>query len=319
MPRMNQREKERQRRGRVSPVRSYSGFPVNTQQFIQPQRPSGIPMGGSRTTTGPAQPVQEDPSLVGELESGIAAYKTGEEAFTGGENLRKAYDNFNFTQDVQYPMEEMGVKVNNFFGGDARLSSEAANNQLYRMTGMDNPAFTQADPRAIPGWDTQLTTNNTGARAIEDGMSFVDGTSRIKGPTSTGSPVSGLSQAGNLGFDTANISSSASGGLGNLAPGLAEGAKGVETGLKTADAAGKATQGSQLATSTAAPGTMGAGGVAMAGVGGALNAYDMYENGINAGNAMGLASSAVFIGTMNAWNPVGWALLAGSAAYSIFG
>ena len=314
--RPNQREKERQRRGRVSPIRPYSGFPVNTQQFIQPQRPSGIPMGGSRTTTGPSQPVQEDPSLAGALESGIGAYKTGEEAFTGGENLRKAYENFNFTQDVQYPMEEMGVKVNNFFGGDARLSSEAANNQLYRMTGVDNPAFTQADPRAIPGWDTQLTTNNTGARAIEDGMSFVDGTSRIKGTTATGSPVSGLSQTGNLGFDTANVSSSASGGLGNLAPGLDAGS----TGANAVGSTGAGVTG--LSEGTAA--SSGSGSVAGkvgAGAGVAFNAYDMSQNGINAGNAMGLVGSGILlsVGAANAWNPVGWALLAGSAAYSLFG
>ena len=62
-------------------------------------------------------------------------------------------------------------------------------------------------------------------------------------------------------------------------------------------------------------------GKAGAGLGVALNAYDMSQNGINAGNAMGLVGSGILlsVGAANAWNPVGWALLAGSAAYSLFG
>jgi len=59
----------------------------------------------------------------------------------------------------------------------------------------------------------------------------------------------------------------------------------------------------------------------LAGMG--LSAYDMSPQGITAGNMMGLLGSGILAGTTmlglaNAWNPVGWALLAGSAAGSIF-
>lgn len=49
-----------------------------------------------------------------------------------------------------------------------------------------------------------------------------------------------------------------------------------------------------------------------------LNAYDMFENGVTANNAMGLAGSGIMAGTTmlglsNAWNPLGWGLLGASA------
>jgi hypothetical protein len=60
-PKLSQQEREATP-GKVSRVTPYTGFPINTQQFIQPQRSAGIPMGGSSTTTGPAQFQQEQQS-----------------------------------------------------------------------------------------------------------------------------------------------------------------------------------------------------------------------------------------------------------------
>ena len=71
-----------------------------------------------------------------------------------------------------------------------------------------------------------------------------------------------------------------------------------------------------------------AGGSAMGALGSAagvgLNIYDMTQQGVTPGNVMGLGGSALLganalgIGLANAWNPLGWALLAGSVAGSLF-
>ena len=55
---------------------------------------------------------------------------------------------------------------------------------------------------------------------------------------------------------------------------------------------------------------------ALAGLG--LNAYDMFDQGITANNAMGMLGSGIMAGTTmmglsNAWNPLGWGLLGASA------
>tara|TARA_B100000470_G_scaffold56224_1_gene42399 strand:- start:1649 stop:2713 length:1065 start_codon:yes stop_codon:yes gene_type:complete len=71
-----------------------------------------------------------------------------------------------------------------------------------------------------------------------------------------------------------------------------------------------------------------AGGSAMGALGSAagvgMNIYDMTQQGVTPGNVMGLGGSALLganalgIGLANAWNPLGWALLAGSVAGSLF-
>ena len=396
---MSQRDKERQRRGKVSRVSSYTGFPINTQQFIQPQRSAGIPMGGSSVTTGPAQ-FQEQPSLAKELESGINTYKSINDAYEGGGNIRKAYDKFDFGKSFDKGMDSLKGFYddisNPFSGGSAPAGGVPANAgpDLGATTGAWYGDATGAgDTPMAAHWNPQQsqTFNRSGIADVGGNMpsqpavgpnvnpNFLD-TQPIANSGYSGLPSQGWDSPNNIGDyqfgagqtsqagQAANIpigeqsfsglmtqgqnamkgisglgiqqavpgTYGAAGGLGNFAPGLSTGVKGVETGLKSAeagirgaevgvkaaDASAKAVTGLNAgvnATDAATKGAMGAGGVAMAGIGGALNAYDMMENGVNAGNAMGLASSAVFIGTMNAWNPVGWALLAGSAAFSIFG
>ena len=72
----------------------------------------------------------------------------------------------------------------------------------------------------------------------------------------------------------------------------------------------------------------GAGGSAMGALGSAagvgLNIYDMTQQGVTPGNVMGLGGSALLganalgFGLANSWNPLGWAMLAGSVAGSLF-
>ena len=65
-------------------------------------------------------------------------------------------------------------------------------------------------------------------------------------------------------------------------------------------------------------------GVAGSALGVGLNVHDMVNSGVNFGNITGalgsgiLGAGALGLGAANAWNPVGWGLLAASAADSIF-
>ena len=83
----------------------------------------------------------------------------------------------------------------------------------------------------------------------------------------------------------------------------------------------------QLATkapSAATPAGSNALGAAGSALGVGLNIYDMTQQGVTAGNALGLGGSALLganalgIGLANAWNPLGWAMLATAGAGSLF-
>ena len=93
----------------------------------------------------------------------------------------------------------------------------------------------------------------------------------------------------------------------------------VPYGGSSAFAGTNALQGPTNATELAAE--AGAGSDLMGGAGAALgaglNIYDMTQQGVTAGNALGLGGSAL-LGLSNAWNPLGWAMLGTSAAGSHF-
>ena len=93
----------------------------------------------------------------------------------------------------------------------------------------------------------------------------------------------------------------------------------VPYGGNSAFAGTNALQGPTNATELAAE--AGAGSDLMGGAGAALgaglNIYDMTQQGVTAGNALGLGGSAL-LGLSNAWNPLGWAMLGTSAAGSLF-
>ena len=104
----------------------------------------------------------------------------------------------------------------------------------------------------------------------------------------------------------------AAGGIGNIPTGAFDSAFIGPTqpynalSTSAADASGAAGAGSK--------GLMGTAGAAL---GAGLNIYDMTQQGVTAGNALGLGGSAL-LGLSNAWNPLGWAMLGTSAAGSLF-
>jgi len=90
-----------------------------------------------------------------------------------------------------------------------------------------------------------------------------------------------------------------------------------------ANLGGEAVTGLTTATDTAAAEALAESGgselwgQAGAALGAGLNIYDMTQQGVTGGNALGLGGSAL-LGLSNAWNPLGWAMLGTSAAGSLF-
>ena len=101
---------------------------------------------------------------------------------------------------------------------------------------------------------------------------------------------------------------------------------GTQSGLGSLGAEGmfKGGGGGELLASNAPKGAGSAMGALGSAAGVGLNIYDMTQQGVTPGNVMGLGGSALLganalgFGLANAWNPLGWALLAGSVAGSLF-
>jgi len=97
-------------------------------------------------------------------------------------------------------------------------------------------------------------------------------------------------------------------------------------GASNATISGTPTIASQTATKTADMASKGGSnllGKAGVGLGAGLSIYDMTQNGINVSNALGLAGAGamgmgMMAGAANFWNPLGWALMAGSIGSSFF-
>ena len=105
---MGQREKEqaRRRKGRVSPIGSYTGFPpVNTQQFIQPRQSGNNALdarGFVKTDISDIdeQARQREPSFVDQLNAGVKTYEGINKAYKGGQNAAKWFEKTDFGQYV---------------------------------------------------------------------------------------------------------------------------------------------------------------------------------------------------------------------------
>jgi len=286
--------------------RGGGGQIAGAQPQIQRAMGGGIPRGGSRATTGPGQPEPEQEGLLGGIKEAKSAYDNTKDAFSGGKNLaEKAQDLYN---------NDSSVALRNVFSdkyipnsGDLRAATEAPSRGLSGLT--EAPATV---PSALPtNPNLQGLINSPSAQAAGAVSNVSSG---VNAAGSAGNAViQGAPQFAN-GTQLASSSGTAAAGAGGQSA-----AQAVNAGGSTASSAGSATGAS--AGASAGSKALGAAGGAL-GVG--LSAYDISQNGANFGNVAGLAGSAILAGTTafglaNAWNPVGWALLAGSAAYSIFG
>jgi len=323
--RPNQREKHaRLMKGKVTrkpnPYVGLIGPPrVNTQQFIQPkpvqptsstatitrpdQQQQGTGSPGVDTLLGLQKGYEETTSAYNKGQNAQDWYKTaGASGLSPKEKLEDTYGmvrDFATGEDSYSNAEMFSARLKNYKQGMEGMPRQVENFQ----TGFESPApvpnnglYTNS---ATPGASVLPGGQNMGFGATGGGQMITPstGVSGLNAPPSIGAFTTGLPpdlSSVSLTAPTDAASTLSMGGLGGEV--AAEG-------------------------SAASSGSGSMAGKAGAGLGVALNAYDMSQNGINAGNAMGLVGSGILlsVGAANAWNPVGWALLAGSAAYSLFG
>ena len=329
----NQREKERLRRGRVTPIVPYTGRSVvNTQQFIQPQRPKPVqPTSSTATITRPDQQQQGTGSPGVDTLLGLQkGYEETTSAYNKGQNAKEWWNSAGDSGlSPQERLEDTYSMFRDFGTGQDTYSNAEmfASRMANANRGMEG-APTQFDgfntgferPPPVPNNGLYANSATPGASVLPGGQNMGFGASGAGQMLPQASGVSGLnapavSSLGDIGAGTSAATptvgaGSSMGSLSSSVPSTATGSAEAVTGFANTPTTGSEASGS---------GSMA--GKAGAGLGVALNAYDMSQNGINAGNAMGLVGSGILlsVGAANAWNPVGWALLAGSAAYSLFG
>ena len=275
-------EQERRQRGQVSRVTPYTGFPINTQQFIQPQRSAGIPMGGSRTTTGPAQQQQQQQanSPLGGLLAMKETYDQTNDAYKGGQNIAKKAGEFG--KDLYQSGQDGITGLKNIFGSSYSPTSGALSEGI-------NSAL-----QSSIGGGASGSLGNAGYTMGRGGADAIMGAEWASNPAQF-SPE--LAEAF---MPTANVAQSVP--LAN---------SGLQTGSTVA---GDAAAGAGVDA-------LGAAGAGI-GVGLSVNdMFQNGINFGNVTGALGsgiLGASALTVGAANAWNPVGWALLGASAIDSIF-
>lgn len=189
--------------------------------------------------------------------------------------------------DAGKEIYDAGVDANKGFG---KLSDWASN----KMDGIGE-TFSGMSMPTMP-WESSTLTS-AGSVPLPSDFSIVDGDW-----TSLGNEAVGVNSS--FGSPEA-LSGMADPASGLLADSTGAAAEGVNSGLQATGGMDK----------------LGAAGSAL-GLG--LNIHDMVDGGVNFGNVTGalgsgiLGASALGIGAANAWNPVGWGLLAASAGDQLF-
>ena len=282
---------------------------VGAQQPIS--RGAGRPStgGGSSITTGPEQTPPEQEGLLGGILQAKGAYEGVKEAATGGKNIRNAYNEFD---SRKLDPRNWGTFLQG--GSLPTLPVESA----ARFTGAI------PGPRPVP----QIPTGNVSGlttTASPIGNTGMQGFSDLVGSNLASTSGSNLATSTSLGLGNAGTQSAQqlAAAAANSGPGAA-GNVALNTG-GTAGAAGASNVGGKVATDAGSKAATNSGGKLMgqvgAGLGVGLSAYDISQNGINFGNATGLAGSSLLAYsamTGGPTNPVGVALLLASAADSIF-
>ena len=286
--------------------------------------------GGSSITTGPEQTPPEQEGLLGGLLQAKGAYEGVKEAATGGKNIRKKFDNFN----VQDSLDDAQLGFDRFVG--IQPNNRVLDSELRRLTGGSGevPTSPNMTGRLGEAFGPQPMTRGAAAAtgpapvnnisqlqsidpraALDAAPKFFKGTQVAQGSNlSTGAQ-------GILGSGAGGVQSAA-GGLANVPTGTSAVNPGSVT-LNTGGATSVTKDGAKVVSGLKSPPTQGVDklGVAGAGLGVGLSAYDISQNGINFGNATGLAGSSLLAYsamTGGPTNPVGVALLLASAADSIF-
>jgi hypothetical protein len=220
-------------------------------------------------------------------------------AYKGGKGL------FDFTQGKEAYIDKAGNAIKAVepwtIGGEnigGRLSQmgEGISNFGQNLWNME--------PGVAVGKSGELTSSMFGAPW--EPLNMGGGGGLGSGLSSSTSPFISTTGGSSSGLLAPEVAQAAQAG----SPEYFQGLTGLQTPANATEAALEAGAGTDM---------MGAAGSAL-GMG--LNAYDMSQQGVTAGNALGLGGSAVLglnaMGMANAWNPAGWAMLGAGTLGSLF-
>ena len=292
------------------------GLP-NRNQLMGAQPPAQrIPQrqqtgGGSSITTGPEQTPPEEQGLLGGLLQAKGAYEGVKEAATGGKNIRNYVSGLGDNDSV--------IAMRNMFSDTYIPNSADYGAVSDSLIGPSRSAVHQAGGPVSGAPVSGLNANPLPSATLPQNHALQG----LAGQQSTqiANQVGQLEklQAAEAAKITNNLSSGA--GLGNDVHSGITGALPPTELTKAGQVKAQAVTGLKSPPTTQGVDKL---GVAGAGLGVGLNAYDISQNGLNFANATGLAGSAALgaaalkLGASNYWNPIGWTLLGASAADSIF-
>ena len=267
--------------------------------------------GGSSITTGPEQTPPEEQGLLGGILQAKGAYEGVKEAATGGKNIRNYVSGLGDNDSV--------IAMRNMFSDTYIPNSADYGAVSDSLIGPSRSAVHQAGGPVSGAPVSGLNANPLPSAALPQNQALQG----LAGQQSTqiANQVGQLEklQAAEAAKITNNLSSGA--GLGNDVRSGITGALPPTELTKAGQVKAQAVTGLKSPPTTQGVDKL---GVAGAGLGVGLNAYDISQNGINFANATGLAGSAALgaaalkLGASNYWNPIGWTLLGASAADQIF-
>lgn len=276
--------------------------------------------GGSSITTGPEQTPPEQEGLLGGILQAKGAYEGVKEAATGGKNIRNYVSGLgdndsviamrNMFSDTYIPnsvdMAGANADVINRMGGSVGQRLSPSYNPLAQGAGGGQKALEAQALQAGAGGQNIGLTNFLSSPTAQ-AATQIDAAATIPGLAQNPENFRQfLDKAPQFAQNTTLPTQT--------------GVQALNTG-GTAGAAGASNVGGKVATDAGSKAATNSGGKLMgqvgAGLGVGLSAYDISQNGLNFGNATGLAGSATLL-ALGASNPVGWALLGASAVDSIF-
>jgi len=305
---------------KIKPIKPapYTGL-MGARQGFAPRNPTPRQYGGSSTSVsqGGIAPQEEGGGGIESLMAGKEAYDQMGEMYQSGEDLKKGilgmpekagnamdwmgerYD------DITVPITDWWNDTNTLRSFD-QLPQGGAGLQypkFERMTDAGGKLTLGDIPRTGGGLtsgsvfgDSLLGTQNVGQMGLEPMASHWSSSGQLEHMTP--SLQDAVMQSGDVSMATQ---------LGPTYETL-DGVQVTGQGLQNTSEAATAANAAEASFLSKAG--------ALAGLG--LNAYDMFDQGITANNAMGMLGSGIMAGTTmlglsNAWNPLGWGLLGASA------
>ncbi len=296
---------------KIKPIKPapYTGL-MGARQGFAPRNPTPHQYGGSSTSVsqGGIAPQEEGGGGIESLMAGKEAYDQMGEMYQSGEDLQKGI--LGMPEKAGNAMDWMGERYDDITVPITDWWNKGVTEAPIGSYGHAVPdsysALQAADYANSPALQT-MNEFGLGGDIMGSGQGMLTQGGRVGSlfPTGVSQGMSGAIDASGAGMNLPSGGGAFSGA--NDIGSIGRTGQGLQDTGAAAEAATAANAAEASFLSKAG---------ALAGLG--LNAYDMFDQGITANNAMGMLGSGIMAGTTmlglsNAWNPLGWGLLGASA------